>query len=188
MVEYYNVLAVDSINASELVNDQELVDTMNSLTQSIEEMGEVCNNPELLTAEVMENYRIAFEEIYDFAGNTWNLFMETTSKKFESSETTAKNYQSFTMMYDGDAYVTQIKCKWESDSEWIELLGEEPLEADSWIYTNLEAKEETLLIKFVFDNGKEVDDSLSWETIQELNNYYEGDCVVNFSTGGIWDA
>lgn len=45
MVEYYNVLAVDSINASDLINDQELVATMNSLTQSIEAMGEVCDNP-----------------------------------------------------------------------------------------------------------------------------------------------
>lgn len=214
LVEVYNRV-IDEFNASELVNVQDLTDTLNSITEEIDEAGEIFKDPEKLTEETMDGYRIAFDNIYillesievllneDFSEVSDVVTTEDISETVETEEViegeevskeveetteeVEEDYQYFTMMYDGDKNVDYIKCKWESDEEWIELL-EAPLEAGNGIYTVLETKEETLLIKFIFDDGTEVDDSLTWEQIQEVSEYYDGDCVVNFSTGGIWDV
>ena len=206
LVEEYNKV-IDEFNASELVNVQDLTDTLNSITEELDAVGVLCEDPENLTTETMDGYRIAFDNTYVLLDSIKVLLTEdlgeiadvVTTEDIAETEvsedaveetteaTTEEDYQYFTMMYDGDKNVDYIKCKWESDKEWIELL-EAPLEAGSGIYTVLETKEETLLIKFIFDDGTEVDDSLTWEQIQEVSEYYDGDCVVNFSTGGIWDV
>lgn len=61
----YNA-AVDVFNATpELTEMEELVDVMNQLTEAIEEVGEICNDPSLLTEENMELLRTtSFEETY----------------------------------------------------------------------------------------------------------------------------
>lgn len=66
MCEAYNA-AVDLVNATpELSEQQELVDVMNELTAAIEEADEICADPSLLTPEVMESLRTAFDETYKF--------------------------------------------------------------------------------------------------------------------------
>ena len=183
VVKDYNNF-VEVFNSSELANDQEWVNSMNELTKAFESDIERINNTDAFSTQSIENFRTGFKFTYDLMNGMLDLMEESVTEV----ESTDKDFQSFTMMYDGDLNVSQIKCKWESDEEWIDLLEGEPLEAGNGIYTNLEAKEETLLIKFIFDNGTEVDDKLTWEQIQSCNEYYEGDCVVNFSTGGIWDV
>jgi hypothetical protein len=65
MIDDYNA-AVDVFNATpELTEMDELVEVMNQLTEAIEEVGEICNDPSLLTEENMELLRTtSFAETY----------------------------------------------------------------------------------------------------------------------------
>lgn len=163
---------------------ENLWDKGKTISDSTISMIEESNEREREADKYFSNYPDKLDEIEQ---KCIDIILENENQA-ESSEMVTPSYQMFTMMYDGSASVTQIKCRWESDSEWMELLDGSTIEAGNGISTSLPAKEETLHIKFIFDNGNEVDNSLSWETIQNLNDYYGGECLFNFSTNGIWDV
>ena len=86
MVADYNA-AIDAANENEeILNDQEVVDTINTVTASIDEAAEIIADPANLTAEVMEGYRAAFAETYTLIDSIYAVVNDGASAEMSEGE------------------------------------------------------------------------------------------------------
>lgn len=154
-----------------LMSDDERRDILDSMLEE----GEITQE------EYDEMFALLFEE--DFTGIT-----DMDSEELAVTAEESVKRQELILYYDGSSNLTECYWKWESDSDWNTCFDEGTLEAGSGLIINVEVKEEAFEAKFVFENGKVVEDSVSWETLSRLiEEYGDYECVLNFSTLGFWD-
>lgn len=81
MTEAFNQ-TVDKVNANpELSSDENVVNSINELTNEINKVDEAFLDPETLTPEVMESIRVAIEAVYEFVDVAESALQEIESAK-----------------------------------------------------------------------------------------------------------
>lgn len=140
LVNDYNA-AVDVLNATpELAETEELVDVMNQLTEAIEEVGEICEDPSLLTEENMELLRTtSFAETYTLIDQI-NAYAEGGEAVEDAAATMAS---VFTMAFCGAD---------EAENTYYFLTDDEVTYA-AFVMVSADATQSINVVGDVTDNG-----------------------------------
>ena len=141
MVDDYNA-AIDKFNATpELAENQELVDVMNTLTEAINEVSEICEDPSLLTEENMELLRTtSFTETYKLIDEINAYTGDATAEEMSDRDIMAELF-------------TIAGCGADEEENTYYFLCDDEISVAAFVILSADATESANVVGEVTDNG-----------------------------------